>query len=250
MAPALKALSLRKQFRGARGRGDVLAVDDLSLEVEKDEIYGFLGPNGAGKTTTLRMLIGLCIPDAGKISIMGHDFTGARLPARIGYLPEEHLFYPHLKVGQFLSVMGHVASDGNGGMVSVEVDRVRDMMALDPIMDMKIGDLSKGNRQKVALAQAFIGSPDLLILDEPTSGLDPLASKRLTSILTELKNESVTILLSSHRLTEVELVSDRIGLIREGKMVMEGQTSDLMAEGKAASLEELFLTVYEEAKRE
>ena len=225
-------------------------MDGLSLEVEKAETYGFLGPNGAGKTTTIRMLIGLCIPDAGKISIMGQDFNGGRLPARIGYLPEEHLFYPHLKVGHFLSVMAYIASDGDSGMVSAEVDRVRDLMALDHIMGMKIGELSKGNRQKVALAQAFIGSPELMILDEPTSGLDPIAANRLTSILTELKKEGVTIFLSSHRLTEVELVSDRIGLIKEGKMVMEGETSDLMAKGKAKSLEELFLRVYNEAKRE
>lgn len=244
MTSALKTVGLRKQF------DKIVAVDDLSLEVEKAQTYGFLGPNGAGKTTTIRMLIGLCIPDAGKIRIMDQDFTGKRLPARIGYLPEEHFFYPHLKVSQFLSIMASIVARGNSRMSSVEVERTSNLMALDDIIDKKMGKLSKGQRQKVALAQAFLGSPELLILDEPTSGLDPLASKSLTSILTQFKKEGVTIFLSSHRLTEVELVSDRIGLIKDGKIVMEGETSDLMAKGKARNLEELFLSVYENAIEE
>lgn len=239
MTSALKTVGLRKRF------DKTVAVDDLSLDVEKGQTYGFLGPNGAGKTTTIRLLIGLCIPDAGKIRIMDHDFTGAQLPARIGYLPEEHFFYPHLKVSQFLSIMASLVSRENGRIFGEEVERTSHLMALDDIIDKKMGKLSKGQRQKVALAQAFLGSPEILILDEPTSGLDPLVAKKLTSVLTQFKKEGVTILLSSHRLTEVELVSDWIGLIKDGKIVMEGETSDLMAKGKARNLEELFLAVYE-----
>lgn len=194
------------------------------------------------------MILGLIIPDAGKIRIMDKEFTRKEFSPRIGYLPEEHFFYPHLKVSTFLSIMASVGR-GNNRKVADDVSRVKSLMALDEVIDKKIGLLSKGQRQKVALAQAFLGSPELLILDEPSSGLDPLAAKRLTSNLDQFKKDGVTVFLSSHQLTEVELVCDTIGLIRDGKMVMEGNTSDLIAQRKARNLQELFFGVFEDAGR-
>lgn len=249
MTVVIKAIRLKKEFTGTRRREKILAVDNISLEINKGEIYGFLGPNGAGKTTTIKMLVGLCIPDSGSISIMDHQLDDSGEHTRVGYLPEEHLFYPHLKVRYFLSIMAHLSGVENGHLIDEEVDRAMTLMEISKMADEKIGKLSKGQRQKVALAQAFLADPDLVFLDEPSSGLDPLGANRLSSVLKELKKGGMTIFFSSHQLAEVEFVSDRIGLIKDGKLILEGNTSDLVSQGNVSNLEELFLLTYTSEKK-
>lgn len=244
MSIAIKATQLRKVFQGSRGKGEIVAVDDLSLNIKRGEIYGFLGPNGAGKTTTIRILTGLCIPDSGEVTLKGHSADGEGTTVKVGYLPEEHRFYPHLSVRQFLTTMVHISGYDRKTQVEAEVERVTGLLEIAAIVNQKLGRLSKGQRQQVALAQAILGQPDIVFLDEPSSGLDLLGSKRVSSILKTMQQSGITIFLSSHRLAEVELLSDRIGLIKNGSLVLEGPTGDLMAQSKATSLEELFLATY------
>jgi len=246
MFPAIKASKIRKEFRNPKGKGKIVALDDVSFEIQPGEIYGFLGANGAGKTTAIRVLTGLCIPDGGDVLLTGNQSNNTGSQTNIGYLPEEHYFYPHLKVDQFLTIMAGISDLKNSLGVAAEVERVTKLLSINELRTQKIGNLSKGQRQRVALAQVFLGQPDIVFLDEPSSGLDPLGSRLLGGILKEFKETGMTIFFSSHQLAEVELVSDRIGLIKEGKIILEGKTEDLISSKKVSSLEELFLAVYDQ----
>ena len=203
----------------SRRYGSRLAVDELSFRVERGEIVGFLGPNGAGKTTTLRMLTGYLAPTAGKIRIDGIDAVGNSIQARsrLGYMPERVPLYREMRVQEYLR---HRASLKHVGELRSAVDRALELAGVADSKNRIIGQLSKGYRQRVGLAEALIADPPLLILDEPTSGLDPNQVRQFRKLVRGFAR-SKTVFLSTHILSEVQAVCDRVIIIREGQKVAD-----------------------------
>jgi ABC-2 type transport system ATP-binding protein len=204
------AQSLTKRY------GRTLALDRLTLEVRAGEVLGFLGPNGAGKTTTLRLLMGYLRPTAGSAQVHGLDAWRDRavVHARTGYLPGEVRLWPRLTARE---TTGHLARlrglDHDRGFIDLA-------KRLDVDLDRPVGELSRGNRQKAGVLLALLGDPDLLLLDEPTSGLDPLIQQEFHHLLRERAEAGTAVMLSSHVLSEVEHVADRVAIIRSGRLLM------------------------------
>lgn len=208
-APAIETQDLEKTY--ATG---VRALADLDLRVEQGEVFGYLGPNGAGKSTTIRLLLDLIRPTAGRASVLGLDprRDGVEARRRIGYLPGDLRLSDRMTAREQLDSLARLR-----GGVDVELrNRLCERFAL--VLDRPIRHLSKGNRQKVGLVQAFMHRPQLVVLDEPSSGLDPLLQAELRSLLRETANEGRTVFLSSHSLDEVQHVADRVGIIRSGRL--------------------------------
>jgi ABC-2 type transport system ATP-binding protein len=195
--------------------GKQRGILDVNLDIRRGEVFGYLGPNGAGKTTTIRTLLHFLFPTRGRASIFGLDIARHSLETRrrIGYLPGELETYDNLTGRELLEFMGYL----RGG---IDWEYVRELAGrFDYDLGMKIKSLSHGNRQKVGLIQAFMNRPELLILDEPTIGLDPLMQQEFYRIIDEIKKEGRTVFLSSHIMPEVERVCDRVGIIREGRLI-------------------------------
>jgi ABC-2 type transport system ATP-binding protein len=210
--------------------GPTRALDHLDLSVEAGEVHGFLGPNGAGKSTTIRVLLGLLRTDSGTASMLGGDpwHDAADLHRRLAYVPGDVSLWPNLTGGEVIDVLARMrgAHDGRGS--GVDEGRRAEMVErfeLDP--SKKARTYSKGNRQKVALVAALASRAELYLLDEPTSGLDPLMEAEFQKAVLELKDEGATILLSSHILAEAEALSDRISIIRAGRVVQSGTLAEL-----------------------
>ncbi|MCO5327456.1 MAG: ABC transporter ATP-binding protein [Solirubrobacterales bacterium] len=189
-------------------------VFDLDLEVRAGEVFGFLGPNGAGKSTTMRMLLGLIAPTGGSACILGRDCRadGLEIRRRVGYLPGDFAMYPRLTGAEML---GHLA-ELRGGTSAAVRKALADRFGAE--LDRPIGELSTGNRQKIGLISAFMHEPEVLILDEPIAGLDPLVQQSFHALLDETAARGGTILLSSHTLSEVERVADRVAILRRGRL--------------------------------
>lgn len=224
--------------------GDFDAVRDLSFRIGRGEVVGFLGTNGAGKTTTMRMLTGFIPPTNGHVRIDGHDIFDAPLAARraIGYLPESPPVYPEMTVRgylQFVAKLKDVPRGDRAGAVARAVTRC----GLEDSADRVIGHLSKGYRQRVGLAQAIVHDPKVLVLDEPTVGLDPIQIREIRGLIQSLASadgeaRGHTVILSTHILTEVEALCERVVLIHRGEMALDASLADLRSGGE--SLEEVF----------
>lgn len=195
--------------------GRTLALHDLDLEIVRGEVFGYLGPNGAGKTTTLRLLMGLLRPTAGSAQIDGLDTWAESVGVRrrVGYLSGEPALYGRMSGRQHVDFLGHLRK----AQTSAAADRFAERLVLD--LDRPAQELSKGNRQKLALVLALMAEPELLVLDEPTGGLDPLAQQEFYAILQEHKASGRTVLLSSHVLSEVQRIADRVGVLRAGELI-------------------------------
>jgi ABC-2 type transport system ATP-binding protein len=205
--------------------GKVEALRGLNLQVKQGEIYGFLGPNGAGKTTTIRCLLDTIRPTEGRAVVLGmdpqQDPVGVR--NRVGYLPGELNLFQNMKVKSTLQLLNSL----RGGKANWDfVQELAGRLKLD--LDLAIKDLSKGNKQKVGVIQAFMHRPELLLLDEPTAGLDPLVQQEVLQMVREAKAEGATIFFSSHVLSEVEEIADRVGIIRKGELVEVAEPSSLI----------------------
>jgi ABC-2 type transport system ATP-binding protein len=215
--PVIQTEGLTKRYGARRG------VEELTFEVRRGEVFGFLGPNGAGKTTTMRTLLDLIRPTEGRAAIFGMDTRdgGTEIRRRTGYLPGDLELYERMTGRDLCRYLGRLRGLGRVAEVATVAER------LDAELDARIGNLSKGNRQKIGLIQAFMHRPELLILDEPTSGLDPLVQHQVHGMIRETAEDGRTVFLSSHILPEVEGLCDRVGIIREGRLVAVEQIAAL-----------------------
>ncbi len=207
--------------------GDVKALIDLDLDVHRGEVFGFLGPNGAGKTTTIRTVMDEIRPTAGHASILGMDCHRQSVEIRrhIGYLPSDLALYPNLTGKDTLTYFANL----RGGVDWSYVDELTERLGAQ--LDKKVGDLSSGNRQKVGVIQAFMNRPQLLIMDEPSNGLDPLVQREFQTMMREVVGQGASVFLSSHTLSEVQRVADRVGIIRHGLLIANETVSGLRAKG-------------------
>jgi len=209
-AAPIKTEGLTKHY------GDVKALVDLDLEVQRGEVFGFLGPNGAGKTTTIRSLLHFLFPTSGSASVLGLDVAtnAVEVRSRVAYVPSEYSLYPKLTGAENLTYLANL----RGG---VDTDYVNQLAArLEVDLTRKVSDLSTGNKQKVGLIQGFMNKSELVVLDEPSTGLDPLMQQELQKLITEVRDDGRTVFLSSHSLAEVERVADRVGILRHGHLVV------------------------------
>jgi ABC-2 type transport system ATP-binding protein len=228
--PIVQAEHLQKTFALGFFRKKVRAVDDVSFTVEKNEIFGFLGPNGAGKTTTLKMLMGLIFPSRGQARIFGRPISDRRVKERLGFLPENPYFYDYLSGAELLDLMGHLF-----GLSRAERKR-RAHTLLDRVglgragaTRLPLRKYSKGMLQRLGIAQALVNDPELVVLDEPMSGLDPIGRKEIRDLIVELKREGKTVLFSTHILSDVELICDRVAMVVGGRMRDVGPLKQLLS---------------------
>jgi ABC-2 type transport system ATP-binding protein len=207
--------------------GSFRALDDLDLEVRSGEVFGYIGPNGSGKSTTIRLLLDLLRPTSGRAEVLGMDVRreGLAVRRRLGYLAGELALYEQLTARELLRDLARLRA----GVDTAYVTELADRFGL--ALDKPIRELSKGNKQKVGLIQAFMHRPEILILDEPTSGLDPLLQRAFHELIGELAAQGVTVLMSSHVLSELEHVADRVAMIREGKLLAVERIEDLKRTG-------------------
>ncbi len=226
---ALETANLRKVFRSRWTGREVVAVDDISLQVPRGTTFGLLGPNGAGKTTFVKMLLSACHPTGGTAKIFGADsrIPSARRP--IGYLPENHRFPTYFTGAGMLDF--YAALSGLGRELRRRlIPELFDRVALDrQWMDVRLGKYSKGMLQRVGLAQALIHKPRLLILDEPSDGVDPVGRRQIRDVLRTLEAEGVTIFLNSHLLVEVETFCREVAIINKGRVALRGRIADLVS---------------------
>jgi ABC-2 type transport system ATP-binding protein len=217
MAALVEVQQVTKSYGRSRG------IVDVTFAIPAGEVFGFLGPNGAGKTTLIRVLLGLLRPTAGSARIAGLDCWRQSVAVKrlVGYLPGEWSFDPAMTGAEILQYLAHLRGDVDQGYLRRLVER----LDLDP--GRRFREYSHGNRQKVGLAQAFMGRPRLLILDEPTSGLDPLVQQIFTDLVAEARAAGTTVFLSSHILSEVEHTCDRVGVIRDGRLVKVASLADM-----------------------
>ena len=223
VTPAASTTSLAQVEALTKRYGSSRGIDDVTFSIGDGEVFGFLGPNGAGKTTTICTLMGLLRPTSGRASVGGLDsWTQATEVKRlVGYLPGEFSFDPGLTGAQILTYLANL----RGGVDQSYLIGLVERLELDP--SKKFREYSRGNKQKVGLAQAFMGKPRLLILDEPTSGLDPLNQQEFYKLVAETRADGRSVFLSSHILPEVEHTCDRVGIIREGRLVKVGGVGEL-----------------------
>ncbi|MDH5640879.1 MAG: ABC transporter ATP-binding protein [Nitrospira sp.] len=219
---------LCKTFRVGFWGKKVTAVNQLSLDVRRGEVFGFLGPNGAGKTTTLKMLMGLIYPTSGTASIFGHPIGTQEAKERLGFLPESPYFYDYLTGSEFLRFYGHLFGL-RGAALEKQVDVLLDTVGMSHARDLQLRKFSKGMLQRVGIAQALINDPELVVLDEPMSGLDPIGRKEVRDLILRLKESGKTILFSSHILHDAELLCNRVAMIMKGRLVACGHVSELLA---------------------
>lgn len=227
----LRTEELTKIYNLGPKKGKKTAVDSLSIEVQPGTIFGFLGPNGAGKTTTIKMVLDFVHPCSGKALVFGNPTTSASTRKLVGYLPEQPYFHKFLKPIEIVSMHAALA-----GVKHSEIQG-RSMRALErariaEYSHTPISKLSKGLTQRVGIAQAIVGDPQLLIMDEPTSGLDPIGRRHVRDLILELKAEGKTVFLSSHLLSEIENVCDTVAVLRSGKLVACG-TPEVIRSGGA-----------------
>jgi ABC-2 type transport system ATP-binding protein len=224
MSAAIEITGLTKKFLQ---RGEVVAVDNLSLEVHEGEIFGFLGPNGAGKTTTIKILLGLIFPTSGTATVLGRPAGDNEMKRHVSYLPESPYFYDHLTGGELLDFYGRLFGLPND-VRAQRVDELMDLVGLKNDKAKQLKQYSKGMLQRIGIAQALVNDPQLLIFDEPTSGLDPVAHIEIRNLIVSLRDKGKTVFLSSHQLSDVELVCDRVAILNYGRLVKTGRVTDLI----------------------
>jgi ABC-2 type transport system ATP-binding protein len=220
-APAIETSELCKVF------GNKVAVSNLTLEVERGEVFGFLGPNGAGKTTSVKMLLHLIQPSGGKGYLFGEPLSNPDVRSKVGFLPEHFRFHDWLTAREFLKLhadLYHIPPSQSAGRIS----ELLDLVGLTPHATKRLHDFSKGMLQRIGLAHALLNRPELVILDEPTSGLDPVGRRLVRDIIHDLRNQGTAVFLNSHLLSEVEITCDRVAFIKNGEVVRTSPLKGLL----------------------
>ncbi|MGZ0171868.1 MAG: ABC transporter ATP-binding protein [Planctomycetales bacterium] len=227
--PVIQIRNLTKTYRDFWGRKKVQALNSLSLEVNKGEVFGLLGPNGSGKTTTMKLLLGLLFPTAGEISILGKPASDVSKNERIGYLPEESYLYRFLNAEETLDFYGRLF-DISAEERKDRTNKLIEMVGLQHARRRQLKEYSKGMTRRIGLAQALINNPDLVLLDEPTSGLDPEGTQDMKRLIHNLRDQGKTVVMCSHLLADVQDICDRIAILYGGELKELGRVDDLLKE--------------------
>jgi len=225
--PALRLAGVSKSYRGHLGLRPRTVLHDLSLEVEPGKIHGLLGPNGAGKTTSIRLLLGLLRPDRGAVEIFGRPAMDPESRRSLGFLPEQPYFYDYLTAREFLDLSARLAGVARPSR-SAEVARLLEAVGMSGHADIPLRRCSKGMVQRVGMAQALAGDPELLVLDEPMSGLDPVGRREFRDLILDVRRRGKTVFFSSHILQDAEMICDRVSILDKGRLVAEGEISTLL----------------------
>ncbi len=226
MAAAIQTTQLTKSYKSRSGK--VHVVDHLDLHVEEGEIFGFLGPNGAGKTTTIKMLLGIIYPSSGEGYVLGKEIGDMDVHRLISYVPERPYYYEHMTGLELLKFYASLFGITDQALFHRLLEKVN----LHRDMDKTISQYSKGMQQRVGLAQSLLNDPKLLFLDEPTGGLDPIAHREIRDLILGFREEGRTVFISSHELSEVELICDRVAIINKGVIARQGKLTDLLRGGR------------------
>ncbi len=241
MAAAIETKKLTKSYK-SRSLGKINVVDNLDLTVEEGEIFGFLGPNGAGKTTTIKMLLGIIYPTAGEGYVLGREIGDMEVHKVISYLPERPYYYEHMTGLELLKFYGSLFGISDRDKFQMLLEKVN----LHRDMSKTISQYSKGMQQRIGLAQSLLNDPKLLFLDEPTGGLDPIAHREIRDLILGFREEGRTVFISSHELSEVELICDRVAIINKGVIEKQGKLTELLKGGRieitVEGVSEKFLT--------
>jgi ABC-2 type transport system ATP-binding protein len=219
---------LTKVFKDFWNRPKARAVDNVDFDVRRGEVFGLLGPNGSGKSTTVKLLLGLLYPTKGHIEVFGHSPRHVATKSRIGYLPEESYLYRYLNSRETLDFFGNLFHLDKGERNN-RAEQLLEMVGLSQTRTRAVGEFSKGMQRRIGLAQALINDPDLVILDEPTSGLDPIGCREIKDLILALARRGKTVILSSHLLSDVEDVCDRVVILYGGKLQAMGTLKELLA---------------------
>lgn len=244
--PALAVEGLCVGYRKGLFAKPRRVVHGLTLSVQPGEVVGFLGPNGAGKSTTIKALMGFVTPEAGTATIFGHPAGSTLAKGKVGYLPEVALYYPFLTPLETLRLYGRLQGLGGRELEDEAMELLR-RVGLQGKEKMQLKTFSKGMQQRLGIAQALLGSPDLLILDEVTSGLDPIGRRELRQLLHEIKDAGTTIFFSSHELDEVAQICDRVVLIKNGHVIDERPMDETLHHHASSALEDYFIRTLEQA---
>src|SRR6476660_3824490 len=223
---------LTKIFKDFWTRPKARAVDNVDFEVRRGEVFGLLGPNGSGKSTTVKLILGLLYPTKGHIEVFGHSPRHVATKSRIGYLPAESYLYRYLNSHETLNFFGNLFRLPKGDRAD-RTEQLLEMVGLNQARTRAVGEFSKGMQRRIGLAQALINDPDLVILDEPTSGLDPIGCREVKDLILALARRGKTVILSSHLLSDVEDVCDRVVIYYGGKIHAAGPLRELLAKPDA-----------------
>jgi ABC-2 type transport system ATP-binding protein len=236
MQVVVQTENLRMEFSLGLGRGRMVALDDLTLQVESGEVFGVLGPNGSGKTTAMKVLTGLCAPTSGSAWVLGQPVGNVSVKNEIGFLPEHPYFYEYLTAEEFLRFYARLFRRG-GLVFSKRVDELLELVGLTRQRRTRLQHFSKGMLQRIGIAQALINDPRLVLLDEPMSGLDPVGRREVRDIILQLRDQGKTVFFNSHILHDVEMICDRVAILMEGRLLAMGPVRELVGSISVRSVE-------------
>ena len=228
MSHAFEVVSLSKTFRKWWSRREVRALEGVSFTVEPGTVFGLLGPNGAGKTTLVKIALTIAYPDRGEVRLLGESIRNRSILSRIGYLPENPRFPAHLTAWQVLRLYGSLSGAGSK-RVRENAAKWLERLDLANWRDVRVSKFSKGMNERLALAQALVHDPEFVFLDEPTDGLDPLGRREVRAICRELADAGKTVFVNSHILAEIELICDRVALMKSGRIIEQGTIAEVTA---------------------
>lgn len=227
--PVIRIEGLTKIYKGDLGKKPVVGLDRLDLEIQSSEVFAFLGPNGAGKTTTIKLLTRLLKPTSGNAWIWGHSIRSKEAMHSVGFMPEQPNFYGYLTGREFLDFMGQIFRIPSGERKK-KIDFLLEKVGLTHAGDRAVRTYSRGMLQRLGMAQALLNDPEILILDEPMSALDPIGRREFRDLILELKTQGKTVFFSSHILSDAEWIADRVGILKQGKLIHTGKLDALLKE--------------------